>query len=128
MALVGIEDIDEGRINLEKVHCLDPPRIGDFFASLYDWVCWGDGKLYAQVDAGSYVQYATMRRLELGEISCHGPRLGQELREDCAAFESKVRGFKEARNAVRQKGKSIEGITPLKDLKRKRKRKVWGSE
>ena len=59
------------------------------------------------MDDGSYIAYTDMRPwLELDEIAFHDPNLGKELSETYAAFESKVRSFKEARNAVRQKGKS----------------------
>ena len=73
---------------------------------LYDWVCWGD-EWFAQVDDGSYVAYHDLKPwLELDEIAYHDPNLGKELSDIYAGFESKVRSFKEARSAVKQKGKS----------------------
>lgn len=118
------EDLDEEQINMEQVHWLDQPpgaylatgdEAEDDFAyqvenwyndGLYDWVCWGD-EWFAQVDDGSYVAYHDLKPwLELDEIAYHDPNLGKELSDIYAGFESKVRSFKEARSAVKQKGKS----------------------
>ena len=50
--------------------------------------------------------------LEIEEISYHDSAVGKELQDTFAAFDSKVRTFREARNLIHQKGKNRGYLMP----------------
>lgn len=71
----------------------------------YDW-CWQDDDWYAYVD-GAYFTWSEMKPwMDADEIAAVDSEAGKEVKDLYAAFEQKIRTFKEARDHVRQKGKN----------------------
>ena len=71
----------------------------------YDW-CWHEDDWHAFVD-GVYYTWGEMKPwLEVDEIAAVDSEAGKEVKDLYAAFEQKIRTFKEARDHVHQKGKN----------------------
>ena len=71
----------------------------------FEWN-WHDDEWHAATDHG-WVAYSDMKPwLDLDDIGVQDATLAKELQDLYATFDSKVRTFKEARQAVHQKGKN----------------------
>ena len=71
----------------------------------HDW-CWHDDEWYTPTSEG-WIAYSEMKPwLDIEDVALADPVAGKELGELFSTFETKVRTFKEARDAMQFKGKS----------------------
>lgn len=90
-----------------------------------EWSWYGD-EYYANTDHG-WVAYSEMKPwLDLDDVGVKDPSAARELGDLYASFESRVRTFKEARDAVHEKGKNRGYFRPRSPPKGKGKGKPKG--
>ena len=105
----------------DQVHWVDPDVMAATFAKPevpredheamwfhdggFDWT-WSDGEWYT-LDGENWVSYAEMRPwMDIDEIHYSDAEAAKEAHELYAAFDQKVRSFKEARDLMYNKGKN----------------------
>ena len=119
---IFLTDLDDRQDEDDQIHWVDPSSMGDQWGAQdesetdhspqimlsdgFEWH-WYDDEWHTMTAGGEWVAFSDMKPwLEIDEVACTDPQSAKELQELFVAFDSKVRSFKESRNAVYQKGKN----------------------
>ena len=120
---IFLADVDEDLMpGDEQIQWVDPGAMHDMWGSPevsetdhfptvmysdgFEWQ-WHDDEWHTQGADGEWVAFSDMKPwLDIDDVGHHDPTAAKELQELFVAFDQKVRTFKEARNAVYQKGKN----------------------
>ena len=120
---IFLADVDEDLMpGDEQIQWVDPGAMHDMWGSPevsetdhfptvmysdgFEWQ-WHDDEWHTQGADGEWVAFSDMKPwLDIDDVGHHDPTAAKELQELFVAFDLKVRTFKEARNAVYQKGKN----------------------
>ena len=118
-----MQDFDEHELPTDdQVHWLEADRVHDLwgtpeesdfdhdsqimYSDGFEWH-WYDDDWSTQLASGEWIAYSDMKPwLDIDDVAVSDPGAAKELQELFVAFDSKVRSFKEAREAVYQKGKN----------------------
>ena len=131
--LIADSAIDEDALATEEIHwTAAPPPMQSapepfadddtFYDGMYEWTYWND-EWHAQLEDGSFVAYSDMKPwLEVEDIAYEDAALGKELHDLYMAIDQKVRTFREAKQAVYQKGKNRGYFKPKGSSKGKGKK------